>query len=240
MELKFLDYIAIPHQEAIMEATSDFKFFEILESDHPEILVEQTQPFSELMMNYQCALQELETKLQILNREFLTTQNRNPIENIKTRIKSPLSIINKLKSRGLPITIANMEKNIFDIAGARVVCSFPEDIYTIAGFIKQQDDIQVKVIKDYIKNPKANGYRSLHMIIEIPIFLSDKKKWMAVEVQFRTIAMDFWASLEHKLRYKKDIKDEAGISQALLECAQTISEMDLRMQEIRNMIDAEN
>ncbi len=223
-----------------METISDQSFIGILESDNPEILVEKIMPFNELMMNYQCALRELETKLQILNQEFLATQNRNPIENIKTRVKTPLSIINKLKAREIPISVENMEENIFDIAGARVVCSFPEDIYTIAGFLQQQDDIRVKVIKDYIKNPKPNGYRSLHMIIEIPIFLSDKKKWMAVEVQFRTIAMDFWASLEHKLKYKKNIKNEEEISQALLECAQTISEMDLRMQEIRNMIDIES
>lgn len=220
-----------------MEDIKEFRFLEILESDYPEILAERAKPFNELMMNYQCALRELETKLQILNDEFLALQNRNPIENIKTRIKSPLSIVKKLKGKGIPISVENMECNIFDIAGARVVCSFPEDIYTIAGFLQQQDDIRIKTVKDYIKHPKANGYRSLHMIVEIPIFLSNSKKWMPVEVQFRTIAMDFWASLEHTLKYKKNIKNEALISKELLECANTISEMDLRMQEIRNMID---
>ncbi len=223
-----------------METVKDFKFLEILESDYPEILAERALPFNELMMCYKCALRELETKLQILNDEFLILQNRNPIESIRTRVKNPLSIVSKLKERGIPISIENMGKNIFDIAGARIVCSFPEDIYTIASLIEQQDDIRILVVKDYIKSPKPNGYRSLHMILEIPIFLSSEKKWMAVEVQFRTIAMDFWASLEHKLKYKKNIKNEEEISKALLECADTISEMDIRMQEIRNMIDMES
>jgi putative GTP pyrophosphokinase len=227
-------------QEDEMDKVKDFKFLDILESDHPEILIERAQPFNELMMNYQCALRELETKLQILNDEFLVMRNRNPIESIRTRVKNPLSIVKKLKERELSITLENMENHIFDIAGARVICSFPEDIYAIASSIGQQDDIRIKTVKDYIKNPKPNGYRSLHMIVEIPIFLSNRKKWMAVEIQFRTIAMDFWASLEHKLKYKKNIKNDDKIAKELLECANTISAMDMKMQEIRNMIERGN
>ncbi len=188
-------------------------------------------------MECKCALMEVETKLNVLNAEFALKYNRNPFESIKSRIKSPMSIVEKLKRKGYPLTVESMERNLFDIAGIRVICSFVDDIYAIAALLVQQDDITLLEAKDYIKSPKENGYRSLHLILEVPVFLAEKKKPMKVEVQFRTIAMDFWASLEHKLKYKKDISDAKEIFEELQECADIISNMDLRMQEIRNRIE---
>lgn len=202
-----------------------------------EELLKTARPFMEMMKEYECALMEVETKLRVLNAEFSLAHNRNPFESIKTRLKSPDSILGKLQRKGLDITIENMENELFDIAGIRVICSFPEDIYTLAELLTRQDDIILVEKKDYIANPKPNGYRSLHLILDIPIFLSTGKKHMKVEVQFRTIAMDFWASLEHKLKYKKDIPNAEYIAEELKKCADVISEMDLRMQDIRSMID---
>jgi len=206
-------------------------------SIQPEIIIREAKPFMELMMECKCALMEVETKLNVLNAEFALKYNRNPFESIKSRIKSPMSIVEKLKRKGYPLTVESMERNLFDIAGIRVICSFVDDIYAIAALLVQQDDITLLEAKDYIKSPKENGYRSLHLILEVPVFLAEKKKPMKVEVQFRTIAMDFWASLEHKLKYKKDISDAKEIFEELQECADIISNMDLRMQEIRNRIE---
>lgn len=203
----------------------------------PEVTLKEAKPFMELMMECKCALMEIETKLNVLNAEFALKYNRNPFESIKSRIKSPTSIVEKMKRKGFPLTVESMENNLFDIAGIRVICSFVDDIYAIAALLVQQDDITLLEAKDYIKNPKENGYRSLHLILEVPVFLAEEKKPMKVEVQFRTIAMDFWASLEHKLKYKKDISDAKEIFEELQECADIISDMDLRMQEIRNRIE---
>lgn len=213
------------------------KIDEIFSSAQPEELFQITKPFLELMMHNQCALKEIETKLQVLDLEFSSVNNRNPIETIKTRIKSPVSIVEKLKRKGYEITIENMRR-LNDIAGIRVICSYPEDIYMLCKMLSDQDDLRVIQIKDYIKNPKKNGYRSLHMIVEVPIFLSREKKYMRVEVQFRTIAMDFWASLEHKMKYKKNIEDAELISRELKECAELISRIDMYMQQISNKIKA--
>ncbi|WP_418884310.1 GTP pyrophosphokinase [Anaerotignum propionicum] len=216
-----------------MELDYDAKMLSI----QPEIIIREAKPFMELMMECKCALMEVETKLNVLNAEFALKYNRNPFESIKSRIKSPMSIVEKLKRKGYPLTVESMERNLFDIAGIRVICSFVDDIYAIAALLVQQDDITLLEAKDYIKSPKENGYRSLHLILEVPVFLAEKKKPMKVEVQFRTIAMDFWASLEHKLKYKKDISDAKEIFEELQECADIISNMDLRMQEIRNRIE---
>ena len=148
-------------------------------------------PFKRLMAYYKCAIMEVETKFKVLNQEFSLEYDRNPIETIKTRLKSPDSIVKKLAKKDVPLTVESIEKNLNDIAGVRVICSFPEDIYVLADCLLQQDDIKLIEVKDYIKNPKPNGYRSLHLIVEIPIFLKDEKKNMKVEVQLRTIAMDF-------------------------------------------------
>lgn len=210
----------------------------LMNSDNPEAALKNMQPFIILMMYYECALMEIETKLKVLNSEFALQHNRNPFESIKCRIKKPISIIEKMRKKNLEITIENIENNLTDIAGVRVICSFPEDIYTVSELLSKQDDINVVQVKDYIRNPKSNGYRSLHLIVEVPIFLSNQKKYMKVEVQFRTIAMDFWASLDHKLKYKKDnLKHPEIIAQELKKCADMVTAMDYKMQEIRNMLE---
>ena len=210
---------------------------EVLSMDNPEFILNQIEPFMELMMKYRCALMEVETKLKVLNEEFAMEHNRNPFEAIKSRIKTPGSILEKMRRRGYEISVESIEKNLNDIAGIRVICSFQDDIYAIARMLTQQDDIILIEEKDYIKNPKPNGYRSLHLILDIPIFLAEEKKHMRVEVQFRTIAMDFWASLEHKLKYKKNVDNPITIMEELKECADVISETDLRMQDIRDRIE---
>lgn len=203
-----------------------------------ELQKEYIEPLKKLMMQYECAMLEVQTKLEVLNKELSLVHSRNPFESIKCRIKTPESIIGKLERQGLPITVDAIEKNLNDIAGIRVICSFPEDIYMLVECLLKQDDIFLVEMKDYIKNPKPNGYRSLHLILDIPIFLTEEKKHMRVEVQFRTIAMDFWASLEHKMKYKKDIENAESISEELKYCADLISQLDRRMEQIRNRIDA--
>ncbi|MGM9536161.1 MAG: GTP pyrophosphokinase family protein [Intestinibacter sp.] len=199
---------------------------------------EDMMPLKRLMAYYQCAIMEVETKFKVLNQEFSLEYDRNPIETIKTRLKSTESIVKKLVKRDLPLTVKSIEDNLNDVAGVRIVCSFIEDIYLLADCLLQQDDVKLIQVKDYIKHPKPNGYRSLHLIIEIPIFLKEEKKNMRVEVQLRTIAMDFWASLDHKLSYKKNIPEEEAelLRQELLECAEISANLDVRMEEIKNRI----
>ncbi len=198
----------------------------------------QVQQFQVMMMKYDCALTEVRTKLEVLNKELSLKNNRNPFESIKSRVKTPVSIYEKLKRKGVPFSLENIENNISDIAGVRAICSFVDDIYMLADCLKKQDDVNVLVEKDYISVPKDSGYRSLHLIIEVPIFLTDEKEMMKVEVQFRTIAMDFWASLEHKMKYKKDIENADLISEDLKFSADIINQLDRRMQQIRERIDA--
>ena len=201
-------------------------------------LKEQLDEFRLLMMKYDCALSEVRTKFDVLNKELALRNKRNPFEAIKMRIKTPESIYNKLSSKGVDITVDNINKNLSDVAGIRVICSFVDDIYMLADCLARQDDIRVLQRKDYIQKPKKSGYRSLHLIIEIPIFLTDNKEYMKVEVQFRTIAMDFWATLEHKMKYKKDIENAEVISEDLKFSADLINQIDMRMQQIREKIDA--
>ena len=167
---------------------------------------------------------------------FRSDLERNPIESIKTRVKSVDSLLRKMRRKNIPLTLDAIEENIKDVAGVRVICSFPDDIYELADAFLAQDDITLIEKKDYIKEPKPSGYRSLHLIVEVPIFLKDEKKNMKVEVQFRTIAMDFWASLEHKLHYKHDLPEERAkvLADELRNCAEQIEMLDLRMQAVRN------
>lgn len=192
-----------------------------------------------LMAQYRCAIMEIETKFKVLNEQFSLQHDRNPIETIKTRLKSPESIVEKIKRKNLDFTIQSVEENLFDVAGVRVICPFVDDIYMLSDCLLRQDDIKLVRKKDYIKNPKPNGYRSLHLIVEIPIFLQNEKKLMKVEVQLRTIAMDFWASLEHQLRYKKDLPEHLleELAFELKECANISSSLDYRMEVIRNKIE---
>lgn len=192
-----------------------------------------------LMTYYRCAMLEIETKFKVLDQQFSLNRERNPIESIKTRLKSPQSIHEKLHRLNVPFTLSSIEKNLNDVAGVRVICGFIEDIYLLAECLESQDDVKLIAKKDYIKNPKLNGYRSLHLIVEIPIFLCEEKKYIKVEVQLRTINMESWANLEHRLRYKKNISEEANekTKDALLQCADMSHELDIRMQKIRDIIE---
>ena len=214
-------------------------FEELISSNYPQEFWDSTIPFQKLMMQYRCAMLEVQTKFEVINNELSLYGDRNPIEFIKSRIKRPVSIMEKLKRKGFEISIDSIQNNIYDIAGIRVVCSFPEDIYRLAEKICMQDDIKLLNKKDYIKNSKPNGYRSLHLILEVPVFFTEEKKRLPVEVQLRTIAMDFWASIEHKLRYKKNLPESvsADISESLRKCSEEINEMDFRMQAINRWIE---
>ena len=194
------------------------------------------QPYRELMSYYRCAIMEVETKFNVLNEELSLQYDRNPIETIKTRLKSPESIMEKLNRRGYPMTVESIEQNLNDIAGVRVICSHPSDIYKLSDALLRQDDIRLIERKDYIANPKPNGYRSLHLIVETPIFLHDQKRFMKVEVQFRTISMDWWASLEHKIRYKKGLQESDHVDQELFECAKMSAELDSRMEKLQQFV----
>lgn len=220
---------------------SGFTFDELIAGERPEEFIESAKPFMKLMMQYQCAMLEVQTKFEVLNTELSMDSDRNPIESISCRIKKPMSIVEKLKRKGVEVSLSSIEKNLHDVAGIRVVCFFPKDIYRLAEKICSQDDIRLIEKKDYIQHPKPNGYRSLHLILEVPVFFADEKKWMQVEVQFRTIAMDFWASIEHKVKYKKDIDaSTSDIVEKLRGCAESIHSLDLRMQEISECIEASN
>lgn len=210
----------------------------LLSEEFLEMIQKNKRPFDLLMSYYQCAVMEIETKFRVLNQEYSLEYDKNPIEGIKTRIKSYDSIVRKIRRKNIPMSLTAIEENIKDIAGVRVICSFPEDIYELADSFLRQDDIVLIEKKDYIKNPKPSGYRSLHLIVQVPIFLQKNKKMVNVEVQFRTIAMDFWASLEHKRRYKKDIPaDQAQqLQEELLACAAQSAQLDNRMQEIRKQL----
>ena len=214
----------------------------LMSDEFLDFVQENTKPLDTMMAYYKCAIMEVETKFKVLNEQFSLEYDRNPIEAIKTRVKSLDGIVRKVRRKNIPLTLSAIEQNINDIAGIRVVCSFPEDIYLLADCLLQQDDIRLIEQKDYIKHPKENGYRSLHLIVAVPIFLQNEKREMKVEVQLRTIAMDFWASLEHKVRYKKNVPaDETErLAQELSECAQISADLDQRMQNIRTRLaDAE-
>lgn len=202
------------------------------------LINENLKPIETMNAYYRCAIMEVETKFKVLNEQFSLEYDRNPIEGIKSRIKSAESLARKVRDKGIPLNIKAIEENINDIAGIRVICSFTEDIYKLADCLLNQDDITLIEKKDYIKNPKPSGYRSLHLIVSVPIFLSDEKRDMKVEVQLRTIAMDFWASLEHKLRYKKNISPEIAdeLAVELKECAEQSAKLDEKMEQIKNKI----
>ena len=205
-----------------------------------EQMKEEGKKLQQLMSYYKCAIMEIETKFKVLDEEYSLQHDRNPINSIKGRLKKIPSIMEKMERKGYEISVESIEKNLNDIAGIRVVCSFEEDVYTLADALLRQDDITLIRIKDYIKEPKPNGYRSLHFIVSVPIFLNDEKRIMKVEIQLRTIAMDCWASLEHQLRYKKSNKSTEEIERELYECAILSTELDERMDQLRDtMIEAE-
>ena len=190
---------------------------------------------------YRAAIKEVRTKIEILSEDFAVRHDYNPIHHIESRLKTTESIEEKLMRLDKEISIASAKENLFDIAGIRVVCNFIDDVYAVADMLTSQSDVRLLTEKDYIKNPKPNGYRSLHLIVETPIFLHDKKRMMKVEVQFRTISMDWWASLEHKINYKKDMPDDirAEITKELLECATMGASLDARMEGIQKRVEQE-
>ena len=205
---------------------------------HPETILTRQEGFDILMMRYDSAIREVRTKLEILNDELSLKRDSNPISSIITRRKKPQSIYEKLIRQGNEITVSSIEENLNDVAGVRVICPFLDDIYKVAKMLAQQDDITLIQVKDYIKHPKPNGYRSFHMIVEVPVFFSNEKRPMRVEVQIRTVAMDYWASLEHRMKYKKALPMEttAAIYDDLKKCADTIADTDAKMLQIRERI----
>ena len=201
-----------------------------------ETAMQQTYSFAKLMSYYKCAMMEIETKFKVLNEEFSLRFDRQPISSIKTRLKNPISIREKLKTKGFPLSLESIETNLHDIAGVRVICSFKDDVYMLADSLLRQDDIQLLEKKDYIASPKENGYRSLHLIVAVPIFLQQEKRIMKVEIQLRTIAMDSWASLEHQIRYKKEIEFDEAMSEEMKHCALLSAELDEKMNGLRGTI----
>lgn len=204
--------------------------------DLPENFPASIEKYRKLMAVYECAIREVNTKLENLDKEMEIWGNRNPIQYISHRIKKPRSIMAKMKRKGLPVDTASIWENINDVAGMRVVCSYLEDIYAIADMLTRQDDVFLLERKDYIKNPKPSGYRSLHLIIETPVFFSNVKQMVKVEIQIRTIAMDFWASLEHQLRYKTGVDIPESIREELNRIAENIHHTDIEMQNINQQI----
>lgn len=213
---------------------------EELTQEKVEWALQKTYEFARLMSYYRCAMMEIETKFNVLNEEFSLRFDRQPISNIKTRLKNPVSIRDKLTSKGYSLSIENIENHLFDIAGIRVICSFTEDVYMLADALLKQDDIALIEKKDYIQHPKPNGYRSLHLIVAVPIFLEHEKRIMKAEIQLRTIAMDSWASLEHQLRYKKDNHFDEKMAEEIRHCAELSAELDERMNRLKNKIYAED
>ena len=216
--------------------TKDSLLKMMYENNLIEQIQEESMKLQQLMSYYKCAIMEIETKFKVLDEEYSLQHDRNTINSIKGRLKKIPSIMEKMERKGYEVSVESIEKNLDDIAGIRVVCSFEEDVYTLAEALLRQDDITLIEEKDYIKNPKPSGYRSLHLIVSVPIFLDDEKRIMKVEIQLRTIAMDCWASLEHQLRYKKNNKSTEEIEQELYDCAMLSIELDERMDKLRDTI----
>lgn len=217
-------------------AESKFSFEETFELVKGQDLEQTMRDFAGRMQIYRAGIKEIRTKLEILDEEFQTKFSYNPIHHIESRLKSPQSIVKKVKAKGLPVTVESMSANITDVAGIRVICNYIDDIYRVAELLTGQDDVTLIRVRDYIKNPKPSGYKSLHLIVEVPIFLSTGPIPIPVEIQIRTIAMDFWASLEHKLKYKTDNDVSPELRKRLRVCADEIFALDREMQNIHTTI----
>ena len=226
----------VPSKDTVMKGSTQELILDAASLDRYE---EFTQEMREILQKYEAAMREMVVRFEILDREMSLRRNRNPIHHIESRIKSPISIYDKLLRYGKEPTIGNLEEYLMDVAGVRVICSYVNDVRSLVGMLRRQDDLEIVRIKNYIKNPKPNGYRSLHAIVRIPVYFLERKEMVPVEVQIRTIAMDYWASLEHDLRYKAiaDMK-RLDISSELKSCARTIEEIEKRMQILANALDA--
>ncbi len=211
---------------------------EAMDSPEHRLPVHEVEEFIDLMQVYEGAMYEISTKLEILDSEFQVRFSHDPIHHMERRLKSVDSILGKLKRKGLPLATKSIRDHLFDVAGIRVICNYRDDVYSVSNYLSGQSDIEVLRVKDYIRNPKQNGYRSLHVIYAVPVFLSSGPHYTPVEVQFRTIAMDYWASLEHALRYKSDLPDArlAEHSQTLLDCARSLQNVEAQMQSIHRDI----
>ena len=203
---------------------------------NPNEILHTAMEFQQLLMFYQSGIKQITTKFEIIEDEFESTHSRNPISTITSRVKDPMSIAEKLQRKGLRVTMDNMVNKLYDIAGIRVTCPFISDVYRVMQMLLQQDDIILLELKDYIKTPKENGYRSLHVIVKVTVYFSDQKREIPVEIQIRTIAMDFWASLEHQLHYKKDFPMQQDIDSELKSIADVIASTDQRMQKLARNI----
>ena len=208
---------------------------DIIPSDTEHLFTHEAL-YQETMMRYHCAILEMRTKLEVLSKDLAVRYRRNPIEFIESRLKKPSSIARKLRRNGSEITVANMVEQVSDIAGIRVLCAYIDDIYEIARMLARQQDVRIINVKDYIKHPKENGYRSYHMIVEIPVYFSDEVRPVRCEIQIRTIAMDFWATLDHDMQYKKEVEDAEEIMRELKACADVIHSTDEKMMRLRERI----
>ena len=226
-----------------MSETKPFSMLDKISEQEKQLIKQEIESkgsaLRELYTYYRCAMMEVETKFKVLNEQFSLQHDRNPIQSVKTRLKSIDSLAEKLISHQLKPTIESVTNHIFDVAGVRVICSFADDVYDVAQSFLAQDDIDLLETKDYIKAPKKNGYRSLHLIVAVPIFLANEKKMMPVEIQLRTMAMDFWASLEHQLLYKKDVQTNDIVIQGLKNCADIMANLDLTMNQLMNSLNVQ-
>ena len=225
MNIDELAYEAVPDKELPIAVTKDL-------INNPDNFYKMAFEFQQIMMVYESAIKQIETKLDILNKENKVSGRRNPIETVKSRVKTPQSIAGKLEKRNLPVTFESMVENLHDIAGVRVICPYISDIYSVRDMLLKQPDITLLEEKDYIKNPKESGYRSLHLVIQVPVYLSTTTHHVKVEIQLRTIAMDFWACLEHELHYKTTTNVPESIRRELFRVAETIAMTDREMEEI--------
>ena len=208
---------------------------DIIPSDTEHLFTHEAL-YQETMMRYHCAILEMRTKLEVLSKDLAVRYRRNPIEFIESRLKKPSSIARKLRRNGSEITVENMVEQVSDIAGIRVLCAYIDDIYEIARMLARQQDVRIINVKDYIQHPKENGYRSYHMIVEIPVYFSDEVRPVRCEIQIRTIAMDFWATLDHDMQYKKEVEDAEEIMRELKACADVIHSTDEKMMRLRERI----
>ena len=216
------------------------KLMEAVDEETLEWAQKASREFAKRMSYYKCAMLEVETRFHVLNEEYVLEHGRSPMNSIKSRLKTLPSLREKLERKHIPFDVDTLEQQINDIAGVRVICSFPEDVYTMANAFLAMDDIEVLQRKDYISNPKPNGYRSLHLIVAIPVHLAEGKRMTKVEIQLRTIAMDFWASLEHQLRYKQDNAFTEEMAAELYECAQLSAALDIRIDNLRKSVQEMN
>lgn len=216
------------------------KLMEAVDAETLEWAQKTSKEFAKRMSYYKCAMLEVETRFHVLNEEYVLEYERTPINSIKSRLKTLPSLREKLERKGIPFDLDIMEERLDDVAGVRIICPFPEDVYTVAEAFLSQEDVELVQKKDYIQNPKPNGYRSLHLIVAVPIHLSGGKRMTKVEIQLRTIAMDFWASLEHQLRYKQDNQFTEEMAAELYQCAQLSAALDNRMDNLRKSVKAHN